>query len=322
MKQAILSGISALLISVILPGWLLFPEKPSEDNAVVLIIEQPIPKEEKTEITVLYRGEIITLPLETYLTGVVLSEMPASFHEEALKAQSVAARTFAMRQMTFGKHQDFDVCTDSSCCQAWNCQDNLEKKLGEHGAIYWDKAEQAVIQTEGEVLLYQGSLIDAVYFSCSGGSTEDAVAVWGSEVPYLQSVPSRGEEYASVFETENIIKTDRFREKMQVLFPDIDLSDDTGTWFGTVQYTDGGGVDTIEIGGVDVKGTTLRQAFGLNSTKFSVNINGDDVVFCVKGYGHRVGLSQYGANAMAEAGSDYREILLHYYTDTDIGLIK
>ena len=244
--------------------------------------------------------------------------MPASFETEALKAQAVAARTFAMRQMAGGKHDGYDLCADSACCQAWNSQEAMTEKLGSSCETYWSKAAQAVQETAGEVLTYDGQLIDAVYFSCSGGRTEDAVAVWGSEVPYLQSVPSVGEEQANVFETEATVDAEVFRAVLLQNDYQISLSGSSENWFGEVVYTDGGGVQSMEIGGQTVEGTALRSMFRLNSTCFTISVSDGQVIFHVKGYGHRVGMSQYGANAMAKAGSSYGEILSHYYDGTQI----
>ena len=247
--------------------------------------------------------------LEEYLVGVVLAEMPASFELEALKAQAVVARTYTMRaNATGGKHGDGSVCTDYACCQAYidpteyvqrgGTQENLEK-------IRW-----AVGSTAGEILTYEGNLIEATYFSCSGGSTEDAMAVWGTDYPYLQSVDSPGEEHAAHYSDTVTYTPDQFRSALGV-----SLSGSPGTWFGEVTYTEGGGVDTMVIGRKTYRGTELRQKLGLRSTAISVSV-GDTITITTKGYGHRVGMSQYGADAMALEGKDYPQILSHYYQGT------
>ena len=321
MRQAIWTGLLAALLAVLTPALLTAPIPEPEPETVALVIE-PAAQETKTrqERTVRVKNgrEILEVSLGEYLTGVVLSEMPASFEPEALKAQAVAARTFALRQMEGGKHTDCDLCADGSCCQAWSSREAMEQKLGDGWLRYWRKAEEAVTQTAGEVLTYEGELIDAVYFSCSGGATEDAVAVWGSEVPYLQSVPSRGEEDAPPFESEAVIPLAKFRSVILEENPQADLSGPASGWFGALTQTEGGGVDTLEIGGQPFSGTRLRAMFGLRSAKFSAAAAGEEIVFQVSGYGHRVGMSQYGANAMAKSGSSYREILQHYYTGVTI----
>lgn len=144
-------------------------------------------------------GAVTALSMEDYLTGVLLSEMPADFETEARKAQAVAARTFTCRKLLQPKHENADVCAEASCCQAWTSREQLRQKYGASFDAVWSAAREAVRQTAGEVLTYDGQLIDAVYFSCSGGATEAAVAVWGTDVPYLQAVESPGEEAAPRF---------------------------------------------------------------------------------------------------------------------------
>ena len=162
------------------------------------------------------------------------------------------------------------------------------------------------------MVTYEGELIEATYFSCSGGRTEDAVAVWGAEVPYLQSVSSPGEENSSDYMKTVTMSAGEFAAAFD------GLSGTPGTWIGKITYTNGGGVATIEIGGTEYKGTTVRQKLKLRSTAFVITIVGSSVSITTKGFGHRVGLSQDGAEAMAVGGSDYAEILAHYYPGTKL----
>ena len=254
-------------------------------------------------------GLLRQMELDSYLTGVLLSEMPASFPEEALKAQAVVARTYAGRRMEGGKHGDAAVCMDPGCCQGYLSPEEYLAAGGSQADV--DRLRAAVAGTEGLVLTYGGELIDATYFSCSGGQTEDAVAVWGQNVPYLQSVESPGEEDAPRYTDTITFTPDRFRA----------LTGCAGggapeTWFGTVTYTEGGGVDTLELCGRVVTGKELRSLLGLRSTAFSVEVREGQIVIDTRGYGHRVGMSQYGARAMALEGADCAEILAHYYTGT------
>ncbi len=317
MVQAFVVGLASLVLAAVSPMLLLSPVEVEAPPAQLLIIE---PEQEVQEQTVCLQtgGQVMELPLEEYLVGVVLSEMPASFAPEALKAQAVTARTFAMRQMDGGKHADCDVCDQSSCCQAWTGEKALQSKLGSGWQTYWNKASYAVRTTAGEVLTYKGELIDAVYFSCSGGKTEDAVAVWGGQVPYLQSVDSPGEEDASKFASEVSVSLEQFKKTVLQACPEVVLNGAPAGWFGSVSRTRGGGVDAMVIGGHSFSGTELRRLFGLNSTNFAVSVTAEEVSFSVLGYGHRVGMSQYGANAMAAEGKTYREILSHYYTGTEL----
>lgn len=257
----------------------------------------------------LRNGDAVTqIDLEEYLVGVVLAEMPASFESEALKAQAVAARTYAMRCCTDGKrHGSNTICTNHACCQAYMDPQNYIGTYGTRADM--EKVRSAVYQTAGQVLTYDGELITSVYFSCSGGTTEDAVAVWGYDIPYLRAVPSPGEEDSPVYKDTVVFTPEQFCAKLA-----IRLTDQPSSWFGATVHTDGGGVETMNICGVAYRGTTLRTLLGLRSTVFSVQVLGEEIIFTTSGYGHRVGMSQYGADAMAASGCTYDEILAHYYT--------
>ena len=222
--------------------------------------------------------------------------------------------SLTMQIMVYWKRQknckDADVCTDSSCCQAYWDQEQYLEEGGKAEDIA--KIKTAVLETEGQVLEYDGTLIDATYFSCSGGMTEDAVAVWGSDVPYLRSVESPGEENAKHYEESISIPKD-------ALIKRLGLNSDTDILkIENICYTNGGGIDTITICGEAIKGTTLRKKLELNSTAMMIRITDDSVIITTKGKGHRVGMSQYGANAMAKNGATYKEILEHYYYQTEL----
>lgn len=264
-------------------------------------------QQEEPTVQVLMENDLIqTMALEEYLTGVVLGEMPASFEPEALKAQAVVARTYTLKS---SKHENASVCTDYACCQAY-CSRSDYLSAG-HTQAELDKVTDAVTATCGQVLTYDDKLIDATYFSCSGGRTEDALAVWGADVPYLQAVDSPGEENAAHYIDTVQFTSGEFQTKLGT-----QLTGSPGSWIGTVTYTDGGGVDTIQIGGISYTGTQLRQLLDLRSTAFAITAVGDTITITTKGFGHRVGMSQYGADAMAVAGSSFREILAHYYPGT------
>lgn len=248
-------------------------------------------------------GSVADMELEDYVLGVVLAEMPAQFETEALKAQSVLARTYVKkRAMTQYKHAQAPVCTDPSCCQGFVKEAEYS---GESSLLL--KVKAAVNSTKGQVLTYNGELIDATYFSCSGGRTEDALAVWGTDVPYLQATDSPGEEkslqYLSTVTLDQAVCAEKLGLKQKI---SID----------NVAYTDGGGVKEIYICGKRYTGLELRQLLDLKSTAFQMNVVGSNVIITVRGYGHRVGMSQYGADAMASQGCTYEQILAHYYKDT------
>ena len=265
------------------------------------------------EISVLTEdGQVTQLPLDDYLTSVLLAEMPVSFEDEALKAQSVVARTYTLRAATgAAKHTEASVCTNSSCCQGYLPVDSYYQKGGNEHDV--QRIHDLVVSTDGQVLTYDGALIEATYFSCSGGTTEDAVAVWGADVPYLQSVASPGEEHAAYYRDIVSFASTDFASRLG-----LSLSEAPSSWFGATTYTEGGGVASMSIGGKEFAGTELRKLLGLRSTAFDVVVDGDTITITTRGYGHRVGMSQYGADAMASSGSTYPEILAYYYQGTEL----
>lgn len=262
-------------------------------------------EQEDMKITVAFPdGETVSMYLEEYVAGVVRGEMPADFELEALKAQAVAARTYVLKRYASGqKHENAVVCTSGSCCQEFCTQEKYYDLGNTQDSL--DKIKAAVDSTKGEVLLFGGNLIDATYYSCSGGRTEDALAVWGKDVAYLQSVDSPGEEDAAHYIDTVTLTLEQLEQKLGTQLH--------GDWLGEVSYTRGGGVDTIKIGSASYKGTQLRQLLNLRSTAFVMTAVGDTVTVTTKGYGHRVGMSQYGADAMAVNGNSYQDILMHYY---------
>lgn len=267
-------------------------------------------------VSLLREGEVQTLTLDDYLTGVVLAEMPPSFELEALAAQAVAARTLACRRLSSPKHDSAALCAKPSCCQAYISEEAAREKYGEDWSKWEAKVRAAVEETDGLAIRYQGELIEAVYFSSAGGATEKAAAVWGGDVPYLQSVESPDAEER--FTEETRIPIEEFRTAILQETPDAQLEGGPAGWFGAAYRTEGGGVERIKIGGVDYSGVSIRKLFSLRSTNFTVVVEGNDIIFVTRGNGHRVGMSQYGAQAMALEGAGFREILSHYYQGVEI----
>ena len=257
-------------------------------------------------------GSIAPMELEAYVVGVVLGEMPTDFETEALKAQAVVARTYTLKREEEGiRHPLGAVCVNSGCCQAYVSPESYLARGGSEEGLR--KIRSAVEQTAGQVLTYQGALIEATYFSCSGGRTEDAAAVWGGDVPYLQSVDSPGEEHAAKYTAEVFFAREDLEEKLG-----IKLQGGAESWIRGITYTEGGGVAALTMGGCRFTGVELRKLLELNSTAFSVTVKSDGVLLTTWGHGHRVGMSQYGADAMAAAGNSYEQILLYYYQGTII----
>ena len=266
-------------------------------------------------VTILIDGELQEMDLNEYLWGVVAAEMPASFQLEALKAQAVAARTYSLNKAgQAANHPEADLCTDHTCCQAWIAREKAQANWGENAQAYTDKITRAVAETNGEVALYEGGLISALYHSSSADTTQDAVAVWGGNVPYLTSVPSpEGEEVPNYHSTVTYTAQE-CRDRILSAKPEAVLEGGPENWFTNAVYSEGGSVLTIDLGGVTVTGHQARTIFDLRSASFTVECAPDSVTFQVTGYGHGVGMSQYGANAMAAEGKTYQEILKHYYT--------
>lgn len=267
------------------------------------------PFDAEVTLRVLTNDGVREMRLKDYLIGTLLAEMPADFPPEALKAQAIAARTFALRKAETEKHVGADVCTNPACCQGWT-EDGSEAEI--------DRIAQAVSATDGLVVTYGGALIDATFFSCTNGRTESALAVWGSDIPYLQSVDSPGEEEAPRYEDVACFSAAEFAERIAAIAPDANLSGSPVNWIGSVERTEGGGIGMVFIGGAAVKGTILRSALGVRSTDMDFAVTDEAITVTTHGFGHRVGFSQYGAKAMAESGSDFVEILMHYYPNTEI----
>ena len=269
-------------------------------------------------LRVLDGDEVMLLPPEEYLVGVVAAEMPADFEPEALKAQAVAARTYALYCAATGKHPDADVCTDPRCCQAWRSERQLCERWG---ADYEDKIRRirrAVESTAGEVLRFQGAAVFAAFHSSSAGFTEDCGAIWRG-LPYLVSVESP-ETADSVpnFVSSVSLSAQELRDALLAANPEADFAEAPEEWVGAIRRDASGRVAEAVIGGVPFSGVRLRTLFSLRSTAFDLDYADGVFHFTVTGFGHGVGMSQYGANVMAAEGADYRKILAHYYPGTEL----
>lgn len=313
MKLILKDVLSGILMGLILPGIML--------NFAVLLLQQEqiiaevTPAAQQTALPMEYQmpddsGE--SSRMDAYLVGVVLAEMPAWFEQEALKAQAVVARTYALKaRVTGGKHGDGRVCTQPGCCQAYISEEAYLQKGGTTENV--EKVRRAVAETSDMVLVFHGELIEATYFSCSGGSTEDAVAVWGTDYPYLRAVESPGEEDALHYTDTEFLDADTFCQRLG-----IHPEGTPESWLEKITYTSGNGIAEAVIGGETFTGVQLRSLLSLRSTAISMTLNQTGVTITTRGYGHRVGMSQYGADAMAAAGSTYPEILAHYYNGTSL----
>lgn len=285
--------------------------------------------DETTTLRLQTGGTVQELTLRDYLTGVVAAEMPAGFPEEALKAQAVAARTYTLYKMALYSqsggaeaHPDADLCDDPTHCEAFARLETQAASLWGDGAeIYRQRVEQAVDSTDGLILIYDDEPIAAVFCAASTPLTESAADVWGSDLPYLVSVESPGGQDCSRYEDTVTISQDAFAAAIRRDWPEADFSRPPAEWFHDSHRSQAGSVLDVLVGGVRLTGSQVRQAAGLNSANFTVRVQGDDLVFSTIGYGHGVGLSQYGARYLALEGRTYDEILGHYYPGTALQLL-
>lgn len=263
------------------------------------------------------------MALDVYLQGVVRGEMPASFELEALKAQAAAERTYVYYQLAAGRkeaHPNADVCTDPSCCNAWLSEEAAREKWGGDFDGWESRIEEAVAATDGQVALYDGQPILAVFHSSSAGKTAGAGDVWSGDMPYLQSVDSpEGEETVPNYYSAAEFTAAEAKALLAQAHPELTFSGGPDKWFGAVEKDESGRVGTVEVCGAPLRGVEVRRIFSLRSACFTIDAAADRVTFRVTGYGHGVGMSQYGANELARQGRTWQEILLWYYADVTIG---
>lgn len=337
MKRIVVTGVALLLVLFLLPVLLVDgPENTAEDSQAYAPPAFPSPAQTdflsaehnepgEDDVTTLRLaledGTVAEMTMADYLWSVVAAEMPASFASEALKAQAITARTYAVWKMAVGDadHPDADVCTDITCCQAYITDEQAAAEWGPSAAVYRRKVRIAVDSTDGQLITYEGEPIQAVFFSSAAGRTEDAVAVWGSDVPYLVGVDSPEGEGVPNYETQVTLTKEKAKKLILTQYPGADLSGPPRNWFNNRTLTASGRVDTLDVGGITMKGTQIRALFGLRSAFFTVETDEDSITFHVTGYGHGVGMSQYGANVMAKEGKTCEEILKWYYTGVEIG---
>ena len=257
---------------------------------------------------IVYRsnGSVINLNMTDYLIGVVSSEMPASFNLEALKAQSVLARTYALKAKQTGKK-----LTDTVSTQSYIDIDQMKNKWENSFNTYYNKIKNAVENTNGEYLSYNGNYIEALYHSTNNGKTESSLDVFGNYYPYLISVSSEYDKNTSSYLRTINMPLDAISNK-------LGLSLNNDSVISILSYTDGGNIKEININGNNFSGKKVRELLGLRSADFDISISDNNANITTRGYGHGVGMSQYGANGMANAGYSYKDILSHYYPGTTL----
>ena len=267
-------------------------------------------------------GEIEESHLDEYLIGVVSAEMPASYEIDALKAQAIVARTYTIYQIknNGAKHEGANICDSYACCQAWISKDERLAKWEEgERETNWQKIVQAVNETSGEIITYDGQPINAFFHSNSGGITESSVNIWGGvEYPYLKSVETSGEDGYSQYNSEVVFSKEELLNKIKEKYADIQIDWNSENAIQIQEHTDSGRVRTIKFGNVSIAGTEARTILGLKSTNFVITYRDDKIIFTVKGYGHGVGMSQTGADSLAKQGNGYKEIIKHFYTGVEV----
>ncbi len=267
-------------------------------------------------------NQIEEIKLDEYLYGVVSSEMPANFEMEALKAQAVVARTYTIYKMLNDgkKHEGANICDNSACCQAWITKEGRmerwEESLRESN---WNKIVEAVNSTQGKIITYKGVPINAFFHSNSGGTTETTANVWGGTgYPYLQSVETSGEDTYSQYSSEVVLTKQNFINKIKEKHNNFEIDFNVTDCIKILEYTEGNRVKKVKIGNLELSGVEVRTILGLKSANFIIAIEGENIKFKVTGYGHGVGMSQTGADSMAKSGSNYEEIIKHFYTGVEI----
>lgn len=273
-----------------------------------------------------YTREVEELELDDYVKGVVAAEMPAAFHIEALKAQAIAARTYAIsRTIKYSEghpdHEAAPLC-NSVHCQAYLSYDKLEEIHGQKWIDdYWEKIEESVNSTKDLLIYFKGEIVEPLYHSTSGGMTEDALNVFAVDSPYLKSVISPFEEEAPKYKTVINLTGEEFINKINNEYKDVNISkENLSEKIKLIEKTSSGRIKKIAIENTIIDGRDMRELFGLNSTNFTITYDKkiNLIEITTYGYGHGVGMSQWGANGMAKKGQTFLDILKHYYTDVEI----
>jgi stage II sporulation protein D len=322
-----IAGVCLLVIFclVLLPLTLvsIFPKDEELGQAPVKKGTIPIP--ENINVYRHVSGKTESIPFEDYVKGVVAGEMPADFELEALKAQAVAARTYSLSKIIRSgsggnpDHPSAPVCDDTHCQVYRSPEELAEIKSAEWMATGWPKIQKAVDSTKGQLMYYQGTLVEQPLFhSSSGGKTENSEDVFVSALPYLRSVDSPYEAAAPHQHEQIEIPLSEFSQKLKQAYPKKNLGTVNRSTVKVVERSSGGRVALLQAGNLTVKGREIRDLFGLRSANFSVSVQGNSVLFTTEGYGHGVGMSQWGANGMAQAGYKYTDILTHYYTGVEV----
>lgn len=298
-----------ILLLIILFPYLIVTLFIKEDTTKIKFIFK---EDEKVRVKQTESGNIVEVPLEEYVAGVVAGEMPITFETEALKAQAVAARSYVLKKIEQNYKNNYDV-VDTVLNQVYLDDESLKNKWKDKYEERIQKIKKVVLDTKGEYLTYNGKVIEAFFFSTSSGLTENCEEVFVEALPYLRSVDSHYDEISPVYETEKVINYAEFCNKLGIENVPLNIN--------ITKTTSTGRIKNITINGVNFTGNQVTQKLGLRSNYFEIKQDNDNIIVTTKGYGHGVGMSQYGANGMAKEGYTYKDILNHYYTNVEISKI-
>lgn len=301
--------IFSILLLIILFLYLIVTLFIKEDTTKIKFIFK---EDEKVRVKQTESGNIVEVPLEEYVAGVVAGEMPITFETEALKAQAVAARSYVLKKIEQNYKNNYDV-VDTVLNQVYLDNESLKNKWKDKYEERIQKIKKVVLDTKGEYLTYNGKVIEAFFFSTSSGLTENCEEVFVEALPYLRSVDSHYDEISPVYETQKVINYTEFCNKLGIENVPLNIN--------ITKTTSTGRIKNITINGVNFTGNQVTQRLGLRSNYFEIKQDNDNVIVTTKGYGHGVGMSQYGANGMAKEGYTYKDILNHYYTNIQISKI-
>ena len=294
------------LMHIVIPTLIVSLIRPKEKDTIEKLYT--FEKNTKVRVKRVNDNRIDTIPLEQYLVGVLSGEMPVSYEIEALKAQAVAARTYTLKKKETNKYNGFDV-VDNTNDQVYLDDEYLRNNWGQNYETYIKKIKQAVNETRGEYLTYDGKIIKAFFFSTSSGKTENCKDVFGENLPYLVSVSSIWDENSPSYLDKKIYTKEEFYQKLNIPFNDnLDIE---------IKRNETNSIKTITINNTEIKGTDFRYELDLKSTNIDINEVDNNIEIISKGFGHGVGLSQYGAQEMALKGYKYDEILKYYYQGTE-----
>lgn len=291
------------------------------------IVDNKFESGEKIKVQLTGTNEVIEMTVNEYLVGVVPAEMPPDYEEEALKAQAVVARTYLYQKMSNNSHKDVDICDNPSHCQAYysyeklmNAWEKTKKYDKQTRDKYYEKIKKAVLDTDNNVVTYNEKYIKAFFHACSAGKTEDVSEIWGEvEIPYLKAVESiEDETYKNYSSKVKFTKSQIVDKINNTISIKCDENVERADFIKIIEYTKSGRVKYVQIGGVKYKATDLRTALGLRSTNFTIEQDGENITFNVKGNGHGIGMSQVGADYLAKQGKDYKHIIEHYYTGVKV----